>query len=112
MLGHAKQISGYPNATTDMDGASLNSMFADCRSLRRIFFNQPTDIVVAYYATGESMFVNDSKLEGFINGSNATFNSRFHTSDNLSSIYAKNTDSPRSGVAGTGGFFWTSGAHN
>lgn len=112
LLGHAKQISGYPNATTDMDGASLNSMFADCRSLRRIFFNQPTDIVVAYYATGESMFVNDSKLEGFINGSNATFNSRFHTSDNLSSIYAKNTDSPRSGVAGTGGFFWTSGAHN
>ena len=111
LLGHAKQISGYPNAT-DLDGASVNSMFADCTSLRRIFFNQPTDIVVAYYATGESMFVNDSKLEGFINGSNTTFNASYHTSANLSSIYAKNTDSPRSGVAGTGGFFWTSGAHN
>lgn len=51
-------------------------------------------------------------LNGVINGSNVTFNASYHTMGNSSSIYAKNADSPRSGVAGTGGFFWTSGAHN
>ena len=62
LLNHVEKIAGYPS-TDSLDSSALNSMFANCINLRRIFFNQPTNIVVAYYASGESMFINDSKLE-------------------------------------------------